>query len=73
MVTSGAPLVELLLPEWEGAQREYLAVKALQDETLRQAARHRLRLLGMTDAVIAQVEQSGTVQARTTVRLPRAG
>ena len=73
VVPSGAPLVELLLPEWEGAQREYLAVKALQDETLRQAARQRLRLLGMTDAVIAQVEQSGTVQARTTVRLPRAG
>jgi Cu(I)/Ag(I) efflux system membrane fusion protein len=48
-------------------------VKALQDETLRQAARQRLRLLGMTDAVIAQVEQSGTVQARSTVRLPRAG
>jgi hypothetical protein len=57
VVAAGAPLVELLLPEWEGAQREYLAVKALQDETLRQAARQRLRLLGMTDAVIAQVEQ----------------
>jgi Cu(I)/Ag(I) efflux system membrane fusion protein len=71
VVAAGTPVAELLLPEWEGAQREYLAVKALKDETLRQAARQRLRLLGMTDPVIEQLERSGTVQARTTVRLPR--
>jgi Cu(I)/Ag(I) efflux system membrane fusion protein len=73
VVAEGAPLAELLLPEWEAAQREYLAVKALQDEPLRQAARQRLRLLGMPEAVIEQVEQRAAVQARTTVRLPRAG
>ncbi len=73
VVAAGTPLAELLLPEWEGAQREYLAVKALKDEPLRQAARQRLRLLGMTDAVIEQMERSGAVQARTTVRLPQAG
>lgn len=73
VVAAGAPLAELLLPEWEGAQREYLAVRALKDETLRQAARQRLRLLGMPEAVIEQLEQGGAVQARSTVRLPRAG
>lgn len=73
VVAAGAPLVELLLPEWEGAQREYLAVKALQDEALRQAARQRLRLLGMPEELIERLEQSGAVQARSTVRLPRAG
>ncbi len=73
VLAAGTPLAELLLPEWEGAQREYLAVLALKDEPLRQAARQRLRLLGMTEALIEQLEHSGTVQARTTVRLPQAG
>jgi Cu(I)/Ag(I) efflux system membrane fusion protein len=34
VIAAGAPLAELLLPEWVAAQREYLAVRRCKDETL---------------------------------------
>ena len=49
LITRGAPIVDLLVPEWGGAQNEYLAVAATGDEALTRAARERLRLLGMPD------------------------
>ncbi len=73
VVADGAPLVELLLPEWVAAQREYLAVRALHDTALSDAARQRLLLLGMPEAVVVAVERSGQVQARHTVLAPRGG
>jgi Cu(I)/Ag(I) efflux system membrane fusion protein len=54
-----AALADLLLPEWVAAQREFLAVRALKDESLTTAARQRLLLLGMPQALIAQVERTG--------------
>jgi Cu(I)/Ag(I) efflux system membrane fusion protein len=47
VIAAGAPLADLLLPEWVAAQREFLAVRALKDESLTAAARQRLLLLGM--------------------------
>lgn len=73
VIAAGAPLVDLLLPEWIGAQREFLAVRALKDETLLAAARQRLQLLGMPATVIDQVERSGDVQGRYTVTAPQGG
>ena len=73
VIAAGAPLVDLLLPEWVAAQREFLAVKAMGDEAITAAARQRLALLGMPAAVIAQVERSGQTQGGYTVTAPSGG
>jgi Cu(I)/Ag(I) efflux system membrane fusion protein len=73
VVAAGAPLVDLLNPEWLGAQQEYLAVKATGDAALAQAARQRLTLLGMSAATLAQVDRSGAPVALQTVTAPAGG
>lgn len=73
VVAAGAPLADLLLPEWVAAQREFLAVRALGDASLTRAARQRLTLLGMPGGVIARVERSGKPLGNYTVRVPRGG
>ena len=75
-VRSGEPLVEILFPEWAGAQAEYLALKRLTGadvEPLVRAARDRLVLVGMTEEQIAAVERDGKVQPRVTLRAPVSG
>ncbi len=49
LIARGAPIADILVPEWGGAQGEYLAVSATGDEALIRAARERLRLLGMPE------------------------
>jgi Cu(I)/Ag(I) efflux system membrane fusion protein len=66
-VARGAPLVEILYPEWAGAQEEYLLLRKAGSGTLAQAARQRLLLLGMTEAQIAAVERDGKVRNRFTL------
>ena len=73
VVAAGAPLVDLLVPEWLGAQQEYLAVKATGDAALTQAARSRLLLLGMPAALIERAERSGQALALHTVTAPSGG
>lgn len=73
VIKAGQPLVELLVPEWSAAQHELLAVKTSRDENLIAAARERLRLLGMAEESIREVEQSGTVRSRFTINAPIAG
>jgi Cu(I)/Ag(I) efflux system membrane fusion protein len=73
VVTAGAPLVDLLNPDWLAAQQEYLAVKRTGDDTLAQAARARLTLLGMPNALIEQAERSGRPVVLQTVGAPIAG
>jgi len=73
VVAAGAPLVDVLNPEWLGAQQEYLAVKATNDPALTQAARQRLVLLGMPAGVIEQVERSGQPAVLHTIRAPAGG
>jgi len=73
VVAAGAPLVDLLNPEWLGAQQEYLAVKATGDAALTQAARSRLVLLGMPEALIARAERSGQAIALYTITAPSGG
>ena len=46
VIAAGAPLVDLLIPSWGGAQAEYLAVRRTGDTSLIGAARQRLVLLG---------------------------
>jgi Cu(I)/Ag(I) efflux system membrane fusion protein len=73
VVARGAVLAEVLVPEWAGAQQEYLAVRAGGDAALSAAARQRLRLLGMPDALVAEVERSGRPQALQPIVAPIAG
>jgi membrane fusion protein, copper/silver efflux system len=73
VVAAGAPLAEVLHPEWLAAQREYLAVRATGDAVLSAASRARLTLLGMPDATVERLEASGQAQALTTIVAPVAG
>lgn len=73
VVARGAPIADLLVPEWGGAQQEYLAVAATGDEALASAARERLRLLGMPDAIISSVARNGRPQSTITVTAPLSG
>ena len=73
VVAAGAPLVDLLIPSWAGAQLEYLAVRRTGNTPLIQAARQRLVLLGMSESVIASVERSGRARTTTTISTPTGG
>jgi Cu(I)/Ag(I) efflux system membrane fusion protein len=75
-VAAGAPLAELYVPDWVAAQEEYLALARLSGsgtDTLKDAARQRMRQAGMEPAQIQQVVNSGQLQPRFTLRAPIAG
>ena len=73
VVAAGSPLVDLLVPEWSGAQQEFLALKKSGDAALTDAARQRMQLLGMPAQLIRQVERSGVPHPVVTVRFPMGG
>jgi len=73
VVTAGAPLADVLHPEWLAAQLEYLAVRRTGDAALAAAARQRLQLLGMSAALVEQIEASGEPQAMSTITAPLGG
>jgi Cu(I)/Ag(I) efflux system membrane fusion protein len=50
VIGAGAPLADILVPDWVGAQAEYLAVRRSGNAALASAARQRLALLGMPGA-----------------------
>jgi Cu(I)/Ag(I) efflux system membrane fusion protein len=75
-VTKGQPLFDLYVPDWVAAQEDYLSVRRMQGrnlETLVDAARQRMRQVGMNQAQIALVERSGQVQQRMTLVAPASG
>jgi membrane fusion protein, copper/silver efflux system len=73
VIPRGAPLVGLLVPDWAGAQAEFLALLQSSDKALIDAARQRLALLGMSQDLIAQIESSKAPQTTITIRTPLAG
>lgn len=73
VVGAGSPLADLLIPDWAGAQAEFLAVRRAGDPALTAAARQRLQLLGMPPGVIAEVERSGRTRSVVTVSTPTGG
>ena len=73
VIRAGAPLADILTPEWSGAQSEYLAVRRTGDTNLIAAGRQRLRLLGMSEGVIAAVERIGRPMTVVTVSSPIGG
>ena len=75
-VSKGAPLVQILYPDWAGAQEEYLLLSKSESANARplaQAARQRLLLLGMTEDDIARVERDGKAHPRITLSAPLSG
>jgi Cu(I)/Ag(I) efflux system membrane fusion protein len=76
-VKKGQPLAQLFVPDWVAAQEEYLSVKrmgqGLGTAGLLDAARQRMRLAGMSDDQIRQVEATGRTHPRLTVTSPISG
>ena len=75
-VRKGQPLARLFVPDWAGAQQEYLALKASRVEgaaELARAARNRLLLLGMTEEQVQAVDREGKPVTRVTLASPIDG
>jgi membrane fusion protein, copper/silver efflux system len=75
-VKKGAPLIQILFPEWAGAQEEYLFLRKAESQDVKQladAARQRLVLLGMSEAEIAALDLGGKPHARFTLTSPITG
>ncbi|MFI4940932.1 MAG: efflux RND transporter periplasmic adaptor subunit, partial [Burkholderiales bacterium] len=75
-VKKGQPLVELYVPDWIAVQEEYLTVKRMQGggmDLLLDGARQRMRLAGMGEEQIRQIEASGKVHPRITITAPVSG
>lgn len=73
VVARGAPIADILVPEWGGAQQEYLAVAGTGNRELAAAARERMRLQGMPDSLISSVARKGRPQSTITVTAPTSG
>ena len=73
IVQKGAPLVELLVPDWAVLQREYVNLKNRGNTALLKAARERLQIAGMPEDAIVQLERSGEVQTRVRMTAPIGG
>ncbi len=73
VVSAGAPIVDLLVPSWGGAQAEYLAVRGSGNPALEAAARQRLRLLGMPDSLIVALARDGRARTVITISTPQGG
>jgi Cu(I)/Ag(I) efflux system membrane fusion protein len=73
VIGGGAPLADILVPEWAGAQTEFLAVRRTGNAALIQAARQRLTLLGMPASMVASVERSGRAHNVITISTPTGG
>ena len=75
-VSKGQALAELYIPDWIAAQEEFLSVRRMQGTdlaTLIDAARQRMRQVGMSDEQIQLVESSSKIQPRITLMAPIGG
>lgn len=76
-VSKGQKIAEIYAPELLAAQQEYLALLELNsvdsDNALKQAARNRLKLLGMTEGEITAITKSGKSSPRFGVYAPASG
>ncbi|WP_342114530.1 efflux RND transporter periplasmic adaptor subunit [Pseudoduganella sp. OTU4001] len=75
LVRKGQALAEVTMPEWIAAQEEFLAVRQMQSASaaMIDGARQRMRLAGMQEQQIRQVESGGRVQTRQTLTAPSSG
>jgi Cu(I)/Ag(I) efflux system membrane fusion protein len=73
VIDAGAPIVDLLIPDWGGAQAEFLALVRSGDPTLITAGRRRLELMGMPPSLISRIEKSGRPANVVTISSPISG
>ncbi|NNN25453.1 efflux RND transporter periplasmic adaptor subunit [Pseudomonas nitroreducens] len=73
VVKAGAPIADILVPEWAGLQEEFLALRGASEPALLAAARQRLLLAGMPAALVEQVARSGKARPVITLTSPIAG
>lgn len=73
VVAAGDPLADVLIPEWAAAQEEFLALRRSGDPALAAAARQRLQLVGMPDALITRIERRGKAEPALTLTSPISG
>lgn len=75
-VRRGQALATVQVPEWTGAQQEYLALLGSQSEAARALlapARERLRLMGVPQETLRRIETERRVEATTTIAAPADG
>ena len=75
-VRKGQALADLYVPDWIAAQEEFLSVRRMQGTDLAalvDAARQRMRQIGMSEEQIRGVESSGKVLTRITLTAPIGG
>ncbi|TCV89054.1 efflux RND transporter periplasmic adaptor subunit [Sulfurirhabdus autotrophica] len=73
IIAAGAPLVDVRVPEWYGAQAEYIALKKSGDTSIVGAALGRLQQLGMSKAQISRMEKLGKPLEIVTISSPLSG
>src|SRR5690625_333182 len=74
-VEQGEPMAEIYSPALISAQEELLQALRMQESenALLDAARDRLRLLGLTDEQVGEIEEAGKVMDRITISSPMSG
>lgn len=75
-VRRGQPLAEILAPEWLAAQQDYLALldsQSISVQSIRDAARERLVVLGVPGSAIRVLERDRKTQPTTTLFSPIDG
>ncbi|MEO6118890.1 MAG: efflux RND transporter periplasmic adaptor subunit [Methylotenera sp.] len=76
-VSKGQKIAEIYAPELLAAQQEYLTLVSLTqvdaDGSLKQAARNRLKLLGMAEGEIQAIAKTGKASPRFGVYAPASG
>jgi Cu(I)/Ag(I) efflux system membrane fusion protein len=75
-VRKGQVLAELYVPDWIAAQEEFLSVRRLQGNDLAKlvdAARQRMRQVGMSEEQVRLVESNGKTQPRIALVAPIGG
>ena len=73
VVAAGAPIADVLVPEWAALQEELVALRHAASPELLAAARQRLLLAGMPAGLVEQVARSGKVRPVITLSAPIAG
>jgi len=75
-VKRGQPLADLVAPAWISAQEEYLSLlgaESARGRDIRDAARERLKVLGVPESQIKRLETTRKVSGATTIYAPIDG
>ena len=71
VIHKGDAVVVLSVPEWTAAENEFLAARS--DPSLKEAAMERMRLSGLPESDIREIEKQGKALSAFTLRAPVSG